>query len=157
VIAASLADTLQAADHLSGQLARLTGADRIGFPLDAETIAAWDDDQRLALYGFLFVFEQLQELVAKRALRGLLALEAEDVAAMSARDVADRAEKLGIIDSAVTWRHLVDVRNMLAHDYPMDLAAQTARANAVHGAVPALLAMTRSVLAFAQKRGVVSP
>ncbi len=149
--ATTVAETLEAATHLSGQLDRLTADNRIGFPLSAEQISGWNDDQRLVLYGYLFLFEQLQELIAKRALCGLLAFEAEDVAAMSARDVADRSEKLGIIESADIWRNLIKVRNTLAHDYPMDLAAQAERANVVRDAVPELLAMTQAVLAYAEK------
>jgi hypothetical protein len=121
------------------------------FPLTSETLEAWDDDQRVRLYAFLHIFEQLQELITRRALRGILALEDEDVVAMSARDVANLSEKLSIIESAGVWKSLLDIRNALAHDYPMDLGAQAERANMAWNAVPPLHAMVSSVLAYIER------
>ena len=90
-------------------------------------------------------------------LRGILALEAEDVIAMSARDVANMSEKLGIIESADVWKSLVDIRNLLAHDYLMDLEAQALRANKAWAAVPDLQGQTQSTIAYIEREGLLDP
>ena len=156
-IANSLADTARAATHLSGQLGRLNESGAIPFPLSAEMLSKWGDAEQQRLYAYLYLFEQLQELVTRRMLRGILALEAEDVIAMSARDVANMSEKLGVIESADVWKSLLDIRNLLAHDYPMDLEAQAARANKAWTAVPDLQGQTRSTIAYIEREGLLDP
>mgnify|MGYP003220189817 CR=1 FL=1 len=39
---------------------------------------------------------------------------------MSMRDVLDRLERLGVIDSVESWGYMRELRNTIAHDYPLD-------------------------------------
>ena len=39
---------------------------------------------------------------------------------MSMRDVLDRLERLGVIDSVESWVYMRELRNTIAHDYPLD-------------------------------------
>ncbi|MGK2911468.1 MAG: hypothetical protein ACSLE1_16950 [Sphingobium sp.] len=71
-------------------------------PADPAAFAALDLIQRTAARALLKCVEQVQDLLA-RALRTLLILEQVEVAGLSPRAIADRAETLGILDSSDRW------------------------------------------------------
>lgn len=61
-------------------------------------------------------FGKLQDAMG-RLLRILLLTIGEDVSQLPFIDVLNRAEKLGIIDSAHEWITLRELRNLLTHEY----------------------------------------
>jgi uncharacterized protein with HEPN domain len=140
-----------AVDHLAGHLERLTTKGTLAFPLIPDALTNWNDDDRVHLHAFLRMFEQLVDLIGRRALRGILLLLGEDSTEFSARDVWDRAEKLCMIESSDAWRDIVKVRNALAHDYPTNNDLHASLANNAFEALPTLLAAARSVLAYIER------
>lgn len=95
-------------------------------PADPAAFAQLDVVQRTAARALLKCVEQLQDLLA-RSLRTLLILEQVEVAGLSPRAIADRAETLGILESSDVWSALVRLRNQLVHEYPLPRLQQYAR------------------------------
>lgn len=87
-------------------------------PADPAAFASLGLIQRTAARALLKCVEQVQDLLA-RALRMLSILEQVEVAGLSPRAIADRAETLGILDSSDRWSALVRLRNQLVHEYPL--------------------------------------
>ncbi len=85
--------------------------------LDSLGVEQWD-----TLYAFQMKFLLLQDLANRRLLRGFLALAGEDPRNFTFREAVDRVAELGAIADGGEWLALTAVRNMLVHDYPVDLA-----------------------------------
>ena len=71
---------------------------------------------------FLFNFSKLQDKIgAKLFKKALYELKEIDSYSMAMIDVLNRLEKLEIIDNSNAWDRLREVRNILAHEYPLDI------------------------------------
>lgn len=138
----------EAAEQLVAHLERLTARIASWFPVDGEVIAKWDDDHRERLHALLRMFDQLYDLTTRKLIRGALILSGESLDGVSARNQFRRLEAIGGLESADNWLELGTVRNMLAHDYPMNAAAQAQRANRVWFDVPALLEDASGVITY---------
>ncbi len=70
---------------------------------------------------FLFNFSKLQDKIGAKLLKKIL-YELKEIDALSTPmlDVLNLLEKLEIIDHATAWDELREVRNAIAHDYPLN-------------------------------------
>jgi hypothetical protein len=115
---------------------------------DAQKIEA---DPILAerLDAFVSRFGRLQDTVGDKLLPALLNALAEPTGA--AIDNLDKAEKLGLIESADTWMEMRRLRNQMVHEYIEDLAVLTSALRNGHAFVPALVAAARCCTAEARR------
>ena len=67
---------------------------------------------------FLFRFIKLQDFMGDKLFKALLIRIGDYKDTMSLLDMADRLEKMGLIDSADSWLEFRQVRNQLTHEYP---------------------------------------
>jgi hypothetical protein len=109
------------------------------FPLRADQLEELGPGEEEGLDAFLKRFEQLVTTIQDQVFRAIALAEAEDLAGMSRRDVAERMERLGAIPSAGQFRDLVVLRNRLSHLYPDDPGRQVAILNAAWAGSTALL------------------
>ena len=86
---------------------------------------------------FVARFGRLQDTLADKLLPALLRQLAEPV--RSAVENLDRAEKLGLLDSADAWLETRRLRNRMIHEYVEDPAALALGLMAGHAQVPLLL------------------
>lgn len=100
---------------------------------------------------FLKRWEQLQDGVANRGLRAILALLSENVRRMSARDAFARAATLDIIDDDGRFADMLRLRNELAREYPMSDAKRAERINSAWAFAPALLEEHDRMAAYARR------
>ena len=142
----------QLADHLERMAKRLAPT----FPLSAEMLETWGDEERERLHAFLRMFEQAHELTAKLLFRGIMTLSSEDPLALSARNLVRRMEKLWVIDSADAWLDLMTVRNELVHDYPTNSKLQAHNANRCWEKLPTLIAAVRQTIAYIEREGLLN-
>ena len=119
---AAVVEAIGGAERLVGQIERSQRLLATLMPLTVERLRAFDDMTWDSLYAFQMKFLLLQDLATRRLMRGFLALTGEDVRELSMREAVDRAAELGSLTSGDDWLDLAIVRNMLAHDYPVDLA-----------------------------------
>ena len=71
---------------------------------------------------FLFNFSKLQDKIgAKLFKKALYELKEIDGYSVAMIDVLNRLEKLEIINDSNAWDRLREIRNILAHEYPLDI------------------------------------
>jgi hypothetical protein len=91
------------------------------FPLERETYQKLNDAQIGNIDQLIFRFTKLQDELGTNTFRYLLVYLQEDILDKPFRDILNRLERLKIIDSSDTWLALRELRNDLAHEYPMML------------------------------------
>lgn len=112
--AAYLRDSLDELVRASGHL--LYSADACG-GLSAD-MAVLSEEELCRVEAFTSRFARVVDLLTKRVLRALDHFELYDSGTLL--DVANRAEKRGLIESVDWLRELKDTRNRIAHDYAGD-------------------------------------
>jgi hypothetical protein len=72
---------------------------------------------------FLFNYMKIQDKLGSKLFRELL-IELREIEDESVpmRDLLDRLERLRILGSVEEWNRLREVRNLIAHEYPLDIA-----------------------------------
>ncbi len=77
------------------------------------------EEELARIEAFTSRFARVVDLMSKRALRAIDAFEMYEPGTLL--DVANRAEKRGVIESVEWLRELKDTRNRISHDYAGDL------------------------------------
>jgi len=88
-------------------------------PLTAESYTLLDSEQIRCLDQFIFRFSKLQDAMGAKIFRYLLEYLDEDVAALPMRDILNRLERFRILPDANEWVYIRELRNEIAHDYPL--------------------------------------
>lgn len=101
------------------------------------------------LDAFVSRFGRLQDTVGDKLLPALLNALAEKTG--PAIDNLDRAEKLGLIESADDWMEMRRLRNQMVHEYIEDLAVLASALRSGHAFVPKLVAAAGRCVAEAQR------
>jgi uncharacterized protein YutE (UPF0331/DUF86 family) len=105
--------------ELDRALAHLDFSAQAVADLNAQAIAIELNEEALAqVEAFTSRFARVIDLLSKRVLRALDQYEMQDPGTLL--DVANRAEKRGIIPSVDWLRELKDTRNQISHDYAGD-------------------------------------
>ena len=92
---------------------------RVHFPITLETYQCFDTDQIRCLDQFIFRFSKLQDAIGAKIFRYTLEILEEDVTSLPMRDILNRLERFNIIPSADEWIYIRELRNEIAHDYPL--------------------------------------
>lgn len=66
---------------------------------------------------FLFRFAKAQDSIGAKIFRYLMALMEEETDSVPMRDVLDKMERYGVIDSADEWIYIRELRNDISHEY----------------------------------------
>ncbi|MGA0846911.1 MAG: HepT-like ribonuclease domain-containing protein [Luteolibacter sp.] len=81
----------------------------------ADNLAKLSDEELAHIEAFTSRFARVVDLMSKRVLRAIDSFEMYDAGTLL--DVANRAEKRGLIESVEWLRELKDMRNRISHDY----------------------------------------
>ena len=108
------------------------------FPLDREKYQLLDDARIGNIDQLVFRFTKLQDELGTNTFRYLLVYLQEDIIDKPFRDILNRLERLKIIDSSDTWLALCELRNDLAHEYPMMLEETIDKLNHLFAQLPVL-------------------
>jgi hypothetical protein len=103
---------------------------------------------------FVARFGRLQDTVADKLLPEFLRCLAEPVG--PAIDNLDRAEKLGLLNSADEWLASRKLRNRMVHEYVRDAAELADALNQGHVLVPLLVNLARTISADCRRRGLLA-
>lgn len=122
-------------------------------PLDAKALASLEQDVALSeqVDAFVSRFARLQDTLGDKLLPIYLELLGEPRAA--AIDNLNRAEKLGLVESAEQWMSLRFLRNQMVHEYIEDLQKLAAALELGHRNVATLVATAKRIIADVDKRG----
>lgn len=103
---------------------------------------------------FVARFGRLQDTVADKLLPEFLRCLAEPVGAVI--DNLDRAEKLGLLNSADEWLASRKLRNRMVHEYVRDASELADALNQGHLLVPMLVGLARAISADCRRRGLLT-
>ncbi len=135
--------------HLATTDQRLFGS---GFTLAHIDQLETDPDLAERVEAFVGRFGRLQDTVGDKLLPLLLSLLGEKVSA--AIDNLDRAERLGLINSADEWIAMCNLRNQMVHEYIEDPVVLANALQGGHAFVPVLVAVTDRILGEIDSRGL---
>ena len=108
--------------------------------------------ERIASIALLKRYEQLQDLVAQLG-RLVLSWEGERTDRLTRRDLANWLERFGAVDDADDYVAASELRNRLAHEYPLAENEQSERVNASWAGFPALITMIDALRRHMERRG----
>lgn len=100
---------------------------------------------------FVGRFGRLQDTVGDKLLPLLLTALGEKSSA--AIDNLDRAERLGLINSAEEWMVMRNLRNQMVHEYVEDPVVLASALQTGHAFVPSLVAATNKMIEEIERRG----
>ncbi len=98
-------------------------------PMSSDCYHALSEEQIRCIDQFIFRFSKLQDAMGAKIFRYILELLDEDVAYLPMRDILNRMERYNLIPSAEEWVYIRELRNEIAHDYPLDEADVLATLN----------------------------
>jgi hypothetical protein len=110
---ANWGEAVRASNRLSASLRRTAHV----FPLTEEQFRMLGEDDQEKLDAFRVRYVGLQDILANKLFRALLALEEEP--ARTILDVLNAMEKRGIVTDYASWKRLRDLRNAFMHDDPV--------------------------------------
>jgi hypothetical protein len=122
-------------------------------PITTERVAQLETESDLAerLDAFVGRFGRLQDTVGDKLLPALLSALGESPA--SVIDNLDKAERLGLIQSADDWLAIRQLRNQMVHEYVEDAALLVNALQRSHEFVPVLIEVAEQMMGEVQRRG----
>lgn len=133
----------------------LTTTDRrlFGGLFTVEQAARLEENPDLAerVEAFVGRFGRLQDTVGDKLLPLLLIALGEKPSA--AIDNLDRAERLGLLNSADEWMTMRKLRNQMIHEYVEDPAILSSALQTGHAFVPALISTANKMITEIERRG----
>lgn len=108
------------------------------FPLERENYQILNDAQTGNIDQLVFRFTKLQDELGTNTFRYLLVYLQEDILDKPFRDILNRLEQLKIIESSDMWLALRELRNDLAHEYPLMLDETIDKLNHLFEQLPLL-------------------
>ena len=88
-------------------------------PLTTESYAQLSSEQIRCIDQFIFRFSKLQDAMGAKIFRYILEYLDEDVTSLPMRDILNRLEKYKFLPEANEWIYIRELRNEIAHDYPL--------------------------------------
>lgn len=88
-------------------------------PMSIECYANLDENQIRCMDQFIFRFSKLQDAMEAKIFRYVLEYLDEDITTLPMRDILNRLERYQFIESAEEWGYIRELRNEIAHDYPL--------------------------------------
>ena len=88
-------------------------------PLTNESYAQLSSEQIRCIDQFIFRFSKLQDAMGAKIFRYILEYLDEDVTSLPMRDILNRLEKYKFLPDANEWIYIRELRNEIAHDYPL--------------------------------------
>lgn len=88
-------------------------------PISVDCYMNLDENQIRCMDQFIFRFSKLQDAMGAKIFRYVLEYLDEDVSSLPMRDILNRLECYRLIDNAEEWGYIRELRNEIAHDYPL--------------------------------------
>ncbi|MBB3189431.1 hypothetical protein [Halomonas cerina] len=124
-------------------------------PLDVDRAATLANDEAFAerVEAFASRFCRLQDTVGDKLLPVWLQALGEKRGAVV--DNLDKAEKLGMLESADRWLAIRQIRKQMIHEYIESAQVLADALNAAHDYQEKIISFANAMLADAQKRGLI--
>lgn len=89
------------------------------FPISIENYINFGTEQIRCIDQFIFRLSKLQDAIGSKIFRYTLNLLDEDVESLPMRDILNKLERFQLIPSVEEWNYIRELRNEIAHDYPL--------------------------------------
>jgi uncharacterized protein with HEPN domain len=119
-------------------------------PLNSERFTTMSTDKRAFIDQYVFRFSKLQDLTGQKLFRETLEALGEDTSQMTFIDVFHRLEKYNIVSGIDEWQVLREIRNDVAHEYPLTLQETIDSVNAILNKKDELIAFFERIEEFLQ-------
>ncbi len=143
---ANWGEAARAAERLAVSLRRTAHL----FPLTAAGLRSLDEESLERLDAFRVRYAGLQDILANKLFRSLLALEEEPTRSML--DVLNAMEKLEVIESFESWKRWRELRNAFMHDYPQEDDLKASALTEAHASAPRLLELLERIRRYVVNR-----
>lgn len=91
----------------------------VDLPMSVDCYVNLNSEQVRCIDQFIFRFSKLQDAMGAKIFRYLLEYLDEDVTSLPMRDILNRLERYSILPDADEWTYIRELRNEIAHDYPL--------------------------------------
>ncbi len=88
-------------------------------PINEQVYSNLSIEQAAFVDQYIFRFAKLQDLIGDKLFRLLLIVSYENIDRLTFKDILNKIEKLGIIESAEQWIEIRETRNDVSHEYPV--------------------------------------
>lgn len=89
-------------------------------PLTKDVYRELSNEDVRCMDQFVYRFSKFQDMMGAKLFHYILEWLQEDVSTLSMIDVLNKLERLRIMDDAREWLYIRELRNAVAHDYPLD-------------------------------------
>ena len=124
-------------------------------PLTRECFIELTADKRAFIDQYIFRFAKLQDLTGQKLFRETLEALGENTSQMTFIDIFRKLEKLNVISGLEEWQVLREIRNDVAHDYPLLLQETIDSVNAIMDKRNALIAYFEQIDNFLKRKEVL--
>ncbi|BCG64229.1 MAG: hypothetical protein methR_P1999 [Methyloprofundus sp.] len=90
------------------------------FPLSAPRYKLLSDEEVAAIDQYLFRFTKLQDTIGQRLFKMIVSDYVDNIEQLTFVDILNQLEKIGLLENALIWKTLRDIRNNIAHQYDDD-------------------------------------
>lgn len=150
-----LADYVAICSRLAAGFEEIVARATATLPISADRIDALPLGEENVVLAFLKRYEQFEDALGRmlKTVSQIMALG--KIERLTPRDIANKAEAFGIVDSAEVWAEAVRARNALAHEYPLrpDKRADQINRAWEHRAV--LVSTWNALRDFVEREGLV--
>lgn len=88
-------------------------------PMSVDVYIGLDENQVRCIDQFIFRFSKLQDAIGTKIFRYVLEYLDEDTSSLPMRDILNLLERYHFIENAEEWGYIRELRNEIAHDYPL--------------------------------------
>lgn len=128
-----------------------TAVDRL-LPVDEARLASLRRADRVEINAFLLEFLQLAGMLQDKVTRLILVALEQDLTQASRLDMRNMLEKVRALEPERAFGKIVDVRNRVAHDYPLQPARKAEMVNEAFERSGDLLAGYEDITGFANHK-----
>ena len=126
------------------------------FPIDQNIYYALTDTEMAYVDQYIFRFSKYQDSIGGKLLKQILTLEGEYSDSMSFKDIFNKAEKLGFAEDWDRWFEVRQIRNDIAHDYPVISTEAVQSLNAIIENYSFLVDAHTRCISFLSKKATVT-
>ena len=148
------------ADHLGRVVELIDGFERDRaayaalFPIGGNLFKLENSDADRA-FAFVKRFELLVDSVNRRLIRSIAAIEGIRVQTAKLADLNKWASERGLVPTGNRWKHITELRNILAHEYLVPLSEFTPVANDAWAATSEVIAAARAIETYIKQKGLL--
>jgi len=100
-------------------------------PITKDMIERFNNENIAHVDQLIYRFTKLQDAIGQKLFKSVLISLDEHVSNLSAIDIFNKLEQLGIIEDYEKWKELRELRNELAHEYEEDLTETAEKLNSL--------------------------